>query len=354
MRKSGWPIPLAIALALAALVSCDAPEQRLLSLAGGPDPIEHEAFLLGERQLGNRCCAHSVKIVTATTDPEAPRPREGDRALRFELRYDDPEATFSSKRAEITFDGIIGLADMLGRIGGPADWYRFSVYLPDSHERDPAAEIIAQWHASPDKGEVFRGPVLSLHSRDGEWQIISRHSSEKIQTSNNAEPKRLWRAPYQTGVWTDFIFQTRWDWHAEGQGAIRAWMKPSDVVSWQKILTYRGATAYNDDGHIYFKAGLYKWPWEGCTPGDEVEACSGEGSPRPSTVERRVVYVDGLEAASGEGLDFSQFARFGPHGAREQSRSPVDDATTAVHEPRFGRQAVWALFSEEPPAIARR
>lgn len=351
MRKTGWPIPFATALALSALVSCQLPQQQFLSLAGSLDPIEHEQFLLGERQLGNRCCAHSIGIIPSTADPEAPPPRVGDRALRFELRYDDPEAAFSSKRAEVTFSGI---ADTLGRVGGPVEWYRFSVYLPESHKRDPAAEIIAQWHATPDAGEVFRGPVLSLHSRDGEWQIISRHSSEKIQTSNNAERKRLWRAPYQTGVWTDFIFQTSWDWQAEGQGAIRAWMKQSDVPDWKEVLTYQGPTAYNDDNQIYFKAGLYKWPWEGCTLGDEVEICSGKGSPTPSIVERRVVYVDGLEAASGEGLDFSQFARWSPHGAGEQSLSRIGDVTTANHESRPGHQAVWALFSEELPAIARR
>ena len=314
MRKAGWPISLSLVLVTAALASCQNAQPRLLSFAGEPDPIEQELFLRGEGQMGNRCCDYSVEIVPSSSDPGAPHPREGDRALRFELRYDDPDAAFSSKRAEVTFDGI---ADRLGHIDGAAEWYRFSVYLPDDYERDPAAEIIAQWHATPDPGEVFRGPVLSLHSRDGEWQIVSRHSGEKIQTSNDAQPNRLWRAPYQTGVWTDFMFQTRWDWQAEGQGAIRAWMKPSDVTDWREILSYQGPTAYNDDGQIYFKAGLYKWPWEDCASGHDVESCSGAGSPVPSRVERRVVYIDGLVATRGFGVDVDQVNDFGASSAED-------------------------------------
>jgi len=300
-------------LVLIVITSCRMPPSPIITLASRGDPIALERFLEGERQRGNRCCAHAVTIVPSADDPTAPAPREGGEALRFELRYDDPDAAFSSKRAEITFDGLDGdgpdrvdTSD-LGEIGGSSEWYSFSVFLPESHRLDPAAEIIAQWHAKPDPGEVFRGPVLSLHSRNGDWQIINRHSAKKIQTSNDAPEQRLWQAPYQTGVWTDFTFHTRWDWRPGGQGFVRGWMKLATSDQWSEILSHQGPTAYFDDDNIYFKAGIYKWPWEGCSAGDDVAECSGSGSPVPSSVERRVIYLDAIRVGLGDDADLNPF-----------------------------------------------
>lgn len=297
-----------LAVCLLGLSTCNRQQPELLSLAGNTDSVDLETFLEGERQLGNRCCQHSVTIVPSSAYPDAPAPRTGDQFLRLELRYDDPEAPFTSKRAEITFSDI---AKGLGRISGPSEWYGFSVFLPASHEPDEAAEIIAQWHATPDRdqGEVFRSPVLSLHSRNGYWQLISRHSAEKIQATNDVPGMRLWQAAYQKGIWTDFIFHTRWDWRPAGEGFIDVWMKQADEPDWQQVMEYQGPTAYRDDGPVYFKAGIYKWPWEDCAAGDPVEACSGGGgAPRPSNVERRVVYLDNIRAVSGDDVVFDQIA----------------------------------------------
>lgn len=296
-----------LCLCLLGFSTCNERQNQLPTLAIDADTVELASFLQRERQLGNRCCAHSVNIVPSPAYPDAPAPRTGEQALRLELRYDDPEVPFTSKRAEITFSDQG--AD-LGRIAGPSEWYGFSVFLPASHRPDRAAEIVAQWHATPDRdqGEVFRGPVLSLHSQNGSWQLISRHSEEKIQTTSEVPETLLWQAPYLKDIWTDFVIQTRWDWRPGGEGSIKAWMKPADKTDWQQVVDHHGPTSYRDDGPIYFKAGIYKWPWENCTADDPVEVCSGSGSPRPSSVERRVVYLDNIRAVSNDDIVFEQIA----------------------------------------------
>ncbi len=268
------------------------------------DRVNLDAFLLGERQIGNRCCDHSVNPLPSDRYQDEPVSSDSSQVLRFELRYDDPDAPFSSKRAEITLDGTV---KGIGVIGGLSEWYGFSVFLPSDYPPDPAAELIAQWHATPDEGEIFRSPVLGLLNRNGHWQIVGRSSMKQIQLANDAPEQLLWKGPYRTGIWTSFIFQTRWDWRVDGHGMVRAWSKLATTESWQPILTYHGPIGYRDDRDIYFKAGIYKWPWEDCQRGDLVELCSGSGSPQPSQVERRVIYLKDLHVLGGSDATFSDF-----------------------------------------------
>ena len=110
------------------------------------------------------CCPYSQQVVTTPV-------RGGKYAARFELRDSD-----RIERTEMVYE-----KQTIGLIGGPDEWYGFSIYLPASHVNDTfpmnyiglgAFEILAQWHTHPDSGEVWRNPPLFRWSRTmGQWKI---------------------------------------------------------------------------------------------------------------------------------------------------------------------------------------
>lgn len=196
------------------------------------------------------CCNHSGRVVDAPGRP-------GKKAARYELHFGDPK-TANGTRAERVYKGN----NRIGKVGGPDEWYGFSIYLPPDYGVDSgrswnlysdAFEILAQWHSTPDAGEVSPSPPLSIATDGRNWRIISVSSSTQILTSNTGNFKSLWTGAWQAGTWTDWVIHVKWSY--QDDGFLEIWKDGRQVVN------YRGPNAYNDRGNNYFQWGIYKPLW---------------------------------------------------------------------------------------------
>lgn len=198
------------------------------------------------------CRSHSFTVSHSLT-------RSGSSSGRIELRRTDPVAG-NSYRAELrlTQGSIVGGV-------GQERWYGLSIYVPgdwriDTNPRD--WQILAQWHSLPDVqlGEGLLPPPLAIWIDKGEWSIWSYWDRTPVtKTTADGAPLPpggravLWRGPYSTGKWTDWVVHAQWSYLSDG--LIEMW---KDGV---KVVSRRGPNTYNDTQPLYFMLGLYRWPW---------------------------------------------------------------------------------------------
>ncbi len=199
--------------------------------------------------------------------------RAGSQAYRSELRRTDPKVT-GSTRSEATQPPEPAREE---------HWYGFSMLLPkggpEDWATDSSAEIVAQWHNSPDPAEkdAIISPPLALLTRNGNWEL-HRWWDERATTNNSLmwaagkhEERSLGSYEQDKGRWTDWAFHVRWGWAAEH--------KPLLEVYKNRRLVYRstGPNTTNDAVGNYFKMGIYKWDW---------------WQQKPSQTTSRVIYHD--------------------------------------------------------------
>lgn len=191
---------------------------------------------------------YAAKIVSFPGNPV----REGNYAARFEIRNGDKNDK-DSHRTEIVDR----------RYNGPFNTnicYRFSVFIPHSWPRINKRCVIAQWHAEPDVGEVWRNPVLAVEFRDDAFLIRKCHSSEKIQTESsdllNNKTTIYFRgyANYRPehsvkGKWHDFFIKVKW---SHDNGSLKIW------IDGDKVYDQNTPIGYNDDLGPFFKMGIYR------------------------------------------------------------------------------------------------
>jgi hypothetical protein len=209
---------------------------------------------------------HSWQLVDAPV-------RAGTRAYRSELRSTDPRV-MGSARSELTQPAEPARQE---------HWYGFSILLPEGGDEDWAtdssAEVVAQWHNSPDPAEkdAVISPPLALLTRNGGWEL-HRWWDERETTNNSLmwhagkhEETPLGSYEADQGRWTDWAFHVRWGWAAEQQPMLEVFKNRRPV--------YRstGPNTTNDVVGNYFKMGIYKWDW-------------AQGNPSQTT--RRVIYHD--------------------------------------------------------------
>lgn len=183
------------------------------------------------------------KIVT---DPV----RCGRYAGRITLKKTDPE-THHGKRAELTFHGKDAYRTDY--------WYGLSVFLPADWVPDIQSDTLAQWHATRDEGEGerLRSPVLALRTKHDLWEVKVHWDPNRLTNPDAQEDTpslKIYREPYQAGVWTDWVFHIRWSW--EDDGLVEVWRDGALAVS------HKGPNCYNDLLGPYFKFGVYKPCWD--------------------------------------------------------------------------------------------
>jgi hypothetical protein len=160
---------------------------------------------------------------------------------------------------------------------GDEFWYEFSIYLPDSYVPDNIWEIVAQWHAVPDfhLGEDWRNPVLSLHTTNGAWKVLSFwDSKENTFESGKREysGSKAWPlGNYEVNQWVTWKFHVIWS-HLN-DGLIEVWKNGKQVI------TQQGPNCFNDNIGPYFKIGMYKG-WK--------------KNPKPSDINQRLLYIDDI------------------------------------------------------------
>ena len=98
---------------------------------------------------------------------------------------------------------------------GKEYWYGISMFIPQDFPEHKNRNVVLQWHASPDLrlGEVTRSPVLAFRFQNGNMKITLRHSTERIQKSNNGINKLIHEMNnFTKGIWNDFIINTKWSY----------------------------------------------------------------------------------------------------------------------------------------------
>ncbi|GII04893.1 heparin lyase I family protein [Planobispora takensis] len=199
--------------------------------------------------------------------------RSGTQALRSELRIED-RPVYGGSRSEVLLNPESPREE---------HWYGFSILLPkggdEDYGPDRSAEVVAQWHSSPDTWEQNESisPPLALYTVNGTWEIrrLWDHrewsSNASMAAAGQRETTSLGSYEADKGQWTDWAFHVRWGWLAEH--------RPLLEIYKNRQLVYRttGPNTTNDVVGNYFKMGLYKWDWS-------------DG--RASDTTRRVIYHD--------------------------------------------------------------
>lgn len=167
---------------------------------------------------------------------------------------------------------------------GKEYWYGFSIYLPKDYKPDKIWEIVAQWHGVPDFniGETWRNPVMALMTTGGVWSLSNIWDAKR---NTFASGKKVYGGghkydlgPYQTGVWTDWVFHVKWSYRKDG--LLEVWKNGKLVVQ------QHGPNCFNDAKGPYFKMGIYKG-WR-----DPKRSCDA--------VTRRVLYHDEFRMGDAE------------------------------------------------------
>ncbi len=174
--------------------------------------------------------------------------RSGSYSLMIDQDRNDPESNSGNKRTELVYN----VSNREEGIDSSLRWYAFSNYFPASYERDPAEEIVAQWHdKSPD---CSASPTLALEIKNDRFRARIRYSTGPYCSDRESIVERSFDlGPVNKETWHDWLiyYLPRTD----SSGSVQVW-KNSMLV-----LNYEGPCQYIGSWFPYFKIGLYKWIW---------------------------------------------------------------------------------------------
>lgn len=122
-------------------------------------------------------------------------------------------------------------------------WYGLSYYVGADWVTDQPNlfDIVNQWH---DDGAVLKSPFdFSINGSQWRYQVRSTTIGEKGFDF----------APVEKETWTDFVFHLKFV--RTGKGIVQIWKNGILLVDKQIEMGYNKTTV------PFFKAGIYKWPW---------------------------------------------------------------------------------------------
>lgn len=180
-------------------------------------------------------------------------------------------------------------------------WIGFSVYLPSSYVVSDVYEILAQWHARPDKsiGEDYRNPPIGLATTGGNWLIGAKWDSKEntwadgTRKYDGSEQWNLGPVTADIGRWVDWVFHIKFSWSSDG--ILQVWKDGKLVVE------RFGPNTFNDQRGPYMKMGMYTgWKDRNCC----------EDKPAGKTV-----YHDALRIVRGADAKYENVAPDSPSPA---------------------------------------
>ena len=213
-------------------------------------------------------------ISTGETEISTNHARAGDASARVELNFRGD----TSHREELMLHGIAGR--------DTERWVAFSMLLPKGGDEDWAVDsksndILFQIHAFPDPDGTWVVPPISMNSSDGDWMIFLAVDADPTLVDGEYDfIGDVWRAPYETGVWTDWVYHFKFDHRRAGSeddrpnGFLEVWKDGEQVLDRHGIQL-----GQNDVGASNFKTGVYKTRWR-------------QHRDAETDVSRRVLYVD--------------------------------------------------------------
>lgn len=222
--------------------------------------------------------------------------RAGDSSARVELNYKGD----TTHREELMLHALASRDS--------ERWVAFSLFLPKGGDEDWAVDsknndIVFQVHAFPDSDENWRVPPISMNSSGGDWMIFLAVDGDTSLLDKEYDfIGPIWREPYETGVWTDWVYHFRFDHRKEDpKGILEVWKDGRKVVD-----MHDAQIGQNDVGASNVKTGVYKTRWR-------------QRKNSETDVRRRVLYVDEFRVgdAAAELEDFAlPSKRVQPPGAK--------------------------------------
>lgn len=175
--------------------------------------------------------------------------REGRSAARFEVKL----AEQNDYRCEIT-----PTRDGPGPRAYPLEeefWYGFSIMPAPGLRPSPRAEVVYQFHNTPDPEDSHSlNPCVALRSDGQQWLLDVRGDSKAITRSpvdyEYVSPD-MDMGPVAVGEWTDWVMAIKWSPREDGR--LRLWKNGE--------LVYDGThpNCYLDERGPYLKFGVYAW-----------------------------------------------------------------------------------------------
>jgi hypothetical protein len=176
------------------------------------------------------CCANSAVVQTSIV-------RSGKYAVRF-------ESDGGTRRSEINPRGSSGHA-------GDERWFAYSIYLPKAWLTDSKEAIVTQWHEKPDGCENWRTPPLTMAIAKGNLRFTRKWDTRACTSGGPQGQKVFYLQPLETDKWLDIVLHVKWSYNDDG--LVEVWKNGV------KIVTEKGANAYNDKQDHYLKIGMYNF-----------------------------------------------------------------------------------------------
>lgn len=196
----------------------------LLVTAGAPAPAEviwRGDFESGDIKQWSKAQVVAPDRLQVVTSPV----RQGQHALRVEVRQGDDPINASGNRAELVW--------MQPEVEGNERYYAWSTMWPSSYPSKDTWQLFTQWHHSGNTGS----PPVEFFVR-----------GETVHFSVQGD---IYSMPLVRGVWRDFIFHVRWS-ASTNKGFVELW------VDGKLVVPKRPAAGLFPGMSNYLKQGLYR------------------------------------------------------------------------------------------------
>jgi len=185
--------------------------------------------------------------------------RDGMYAARFELRDDDTMVDGGTRSESHAVDCRACRYE-----AGDTTFYGFSIFIPEGWVNDGVySDFLYQWHSAPDRalGESGKNPNMALAMKRNDFVLRITHDDARVSTADSVTKEQVTLVSDVEAGWHDFVFKV--DWSYQEDGAVTAWHKMSDTISYDTVLDKDGANMHNDQFAGFVKWGIYKPSWNG-------------------------------------------------------------------------------------------
>lgn len=229
-------------------------------------------------------------IAAVTAEQTGFAARSGNGMLQVVVHKTDGDyGCGGCKRIELKTDPRVGDMPYTDDNGianaGDTYWYAWSVLIPEGQGPD-GKQIMGQWPSRWRNGGYNEGNTMGLELENDRWRL-------SIQRSRDPDRHRIVDlGPLTKGVWTDWVFQVRWDMSAYdvdnaggSPGFVRVWKNGQLMADNGNGYTDQGANSFRWERHdeaLHFKLGLYK------------------GADRVWDPDTRIAYFDEIRIGTGE------------------------------------------------------
>jgi hypothetical protein len=176
-------------------------------------------------------------------------PRAGNFAARLETDPGD------RVRSELVIKDAKEVAN------GKDTWFGFSNRIDESWEFGKRGDIVFNVHKRREAGDAHGRQPLSLYVKNGRWELGVRGDANRKSTLKSTKSARFDLGPVEKGKWNDWVIRYKPSFNDDGE--VEVWKDG------QKVVSHKGANAFNDRRPGFAKFGIYR-PRGGGTVGRRI------------------------------------------------------------------------------------